>query len=63
MWGAISRLFHKQNGKLEPSNEATIMDKGEAKRLQESEAETFATREVSTLISCYKDIFYSFCIC
>lgn len=47
MWGAISRLFHKQNGKLETTDEGTIMDRGEGKKPLESEAESHATRQVS----------------
>ncbi|XP_073995237.1 calmodulin-regulated spectrin-associated protein patronin isoform X21 [Rhodnius prolixus] len=45
MWGAISRLFHKQNGTNRNSNEELIMDKGEPRKFQESEPETYGTRQ------------------
>lgn len=51
MWGAISRLFHKQNGTNRNSNEELIMDKGEPRKFQESEPETYGTRQVSDKIN------------
>ncbi|XP_014275240.1 patronin isoform X3 [Halyomorpha halys] len=45
MWGAISRIFYKKLDKFETSNEETIMDKGEGKRVQETDTETHATRQ------------------
>lgn len=47
MWGALSRIFYKKQDKFETSNEETIMDKGEGKRVQECDTETHATRQVS----------------
>lgn len=45
MWGALSRIFYKKQDKFETSNEETIMDKGEGKRVQECDTETHATRQ------------------
>lgn len=55
MWGAISRLFHK-NGKsksLDDESDGAIMDKGDQRRFKDREIETYESRLVSNVLTFY----------